>query len=114
MTTHWLIARRDDAGRAIELRRLSGGHLTFTPDGEPLAFVSGTDIFEPGDVLVIDRGAHRCEALAELDCYAVLGDNRAAALARWHEAHPDGPGTPEEYAEEQALRVGFRRRSEPA
>jgi len=34
--------------------------------------------------------SHACHLLAELDCAAVTGDADAAALARFHEHHPEG------------------------
>lgn len=108
MTTYWLIESRDERGHAIRLRRLADAHPV-TDGAVVVGYRVGLDLFHPDDV--VTHGAHHCAGLAELDCYAVLGDNRAAALARWHEAHPDGPTTPEEFAEEQALRAGFRRRS---
>lgn len=110
MTTYWLVENRDERGHAVRLRRIEGEVVTIHDGANLAGYIVGADVFHPDDV-VVHHGGHHCAGLAELDCYAVLGDHKAAALARFHEAHPDGPQSPEEYAEEAAIRAGFVRRS---
>lgn len=119
--TWWQIVERDERGFPIELRQMHDVAAVRDADGSIVGFSIGCHpsrglfhpldvVFKPDPVPAPEVGGHACAMLADLDCYAAAGDTTAAALARFHEDHPDGPQSAAEYAEEAAIRAGFMKR----
>lgn len=119
--TYWQVTERSESGHPIRLVQMTDVMEVKGADGEVIGYSVGfhpsRGLMHPMDLVVRPAEPepavtpHHCAMLADLDCYAAAGDSRAAALARWHEQHPDGPQTPSEHIEEQAIRAGFMKRS---
>lgn len=123
----WRIVARDERGFPTEMREMRDVAMVTNERGDVLGFSVGVHpsrgLMDPADVIYRPDAlaepqprpqSHACAALASLDCYAASGDHTAALLARFHAEHPNGPETPEQYAEEAAIRAGFvKRRSHP-